>query len=97
MRALSMSPTGWEPDLPSLPPALLAFIPRLPSSGGAQGFGLTSGSTREFGIRLAVGSQPRHLLIRVMREGGAMAIAGLAVWFAGGFELAQLAAAFLEI
>ena len=36
-----------------------------------------SGRTREFGIRLAVGSQPRLLLIRVITEGGAMACAGL--------------------
>jgi putative ABC transport system permease protein len=50
-----------------------------------------SGRTREFGIRLAVGSQPRHLLIRVMAEGAAMAIGGLAVGFACGFWLAQLA------
>jgi predicted permease len=54
-----------------------------------------SGRTREFGIRLAVGSQPRHLLLRVMTEGGAMALAGLAVGFAGGYWLAQLAGSFL--
>ena len=38
-----------------------------------------SGRTREFGIRLAVGSQPRHLLLRVIAEGAGMAIGGLAV------------------
>ncbi len=54
-----------------------------------------SGRTREFGIRLAVGSQPRHLLLRVIREGGGMAIGGLAVGFACGFGLAQLAGTFL--
>jgi predicted permease len=54
-----------------------------------------SGRTREFGIRLAVGSQPRHLLIRVMAEGAAMALGGLAVGVAGGFWLAQLAGTFL--
>jgi putative ABC transport system permease protein len=51
-----------------------------------------SGRTREFGIRLAVGSQPRHLLIRVMAEGAAMAMAGLAAGFGCGYWLAQLAA-----
>lgn len=55
-----------------------------------------SARTREFGIRLAVGSQPRHLLMRVMTEGAAMAIAGLAVGFACGFALAHLAGTFLE-
>jgi ABC-type antimicrobial peptide transport system permease subunit len=51
-----------------------------------------SGRIREFGIRLAVGSQPRHLLMRVMAEGAAMAIGGLAVGLACGYWLAQLAA-----
>jgi putative ABC transport system permease protein len=54
-----------------------------------------SGRTREFGIRLAIGSQPRHLLIRVIAEGLAMAIGGLAVGIACGFGLAQLAGTFL--
>jgi hypothetical protein len=35
-----------------------------------------SGRTREFGIRLAVGSAPRGLLLRVIAEGAAMARAG---------------------
>jgi predicted permease len=54
-----------------------------------------SGRTREFGIRLAVGSQPRNLLIRVIAEGAAMAIGGLAVGVACGYGLAQLAGTFL--
>jgi putative ABC transport system permease protein len=54
-----------------------------------------SGRTREFGIRLAVGSQPRNLLIRVVAEGAAMALGGLALGLAGGFWLAQLAGTFL--
>jgi ABC-type antimicrobial peptide transport system permease subunit len=54
-----------------------------------------SGRTREFGIRLAVGSQPRHLLLRVITEGTGMAVVGLAVGFACGFALARLAGSFL--
>ncbi len=54
-----------------------------------------SGRIREFGIRLAVGSQPRRLLIRVITEGAAMAVAGLAVGLVCGFGLAQLAGTFL--
>ena len=50
-----------------------------------------SGRTREFGIRLAVGSQPRHLLMRVIAEGAAMAISGLTLGCICGFWLAQLA------
>jgi putative ABC transport system permease protein len=54
-----------------------------------------SGRTREFGIRLAVGSQPRHLLLRVIAEGIVMATAGLALGFVCGFALAQVASSFL--
>jgi putative ABC transport system permease protein len=54
-----------------------------------------SGRTREFGIRLAVGSEPRHLLMRVVAEGAAISIGGLAVGFACGFGLAQLAGTLL--
>jgi ABC-type antimicrobial peptide transport system permease subunit len=50
-----------------------------------------SGRTREFGIRLAIGSQPRHLLTRVIAEGAGMAVGGLAVGFACGYGMAQLA------
>jgi predicted permease len=50
-----------------------------------------SGRTREFGIRLAVGSQPRDLLVRVIAEGAAMAGAGLAAGFISGFALARVA------
>ena len=54
-----------------------------------------SGRTREFGIRLAVGSQPRGLLMRVIAEDAAIACGGLAVGFACGYGLAQLAGTFL--
>ena len=54
-----------------------------------------SGRTREFGIRLALGSQPHQLLTRVIAEGAAIAIAGLAVGFGAGYALERLAGAFL--
>lgn len=54
-----------------------------------------SGRTREFGIRLAVGSQPRHLLMRVIVEGAIMALTGLAAGLLCGLALAKLAGAFL--
>ncbi len=54
-----------------------------------------SGRTREFGIRLAVGSKPRDLLMRVIAEGAAMAIGGLALGLACGFGLAQMAGSVL--
>ncbi|MGA2155263.1 MAG: ADOP family duplicated permease [Bryobacteraceae bacterium] len=54
-----------------------------------------SGRTREFGIRLAVGGSPRHLLLRVIAEGAAMAIGGLALGIGCGSWLAQLAGSVL--
>ena len=50
-----------------------------------------SARTREFGIRLAIGSQPRHLLTRVIVEGAVMAGAGVIAGAAVGFMLARLA------
>jgi hypothetical protein len=43
-----------------------------------------SARTREFGIRLAIGSAPRHLLTRVLGEGTVIAGAGIAAGAAGG-------------
>jgi predicted permease len=54
-----------------------------------------SGRTREFGIRLAIGSQPRDLLLKVIREGVAMAFGGLAVGLVCGFVLARVAGSLL--
>jgi len=53
-----------------------------------------SGRTREFGIRLAVGSEPRHLLMRVIGEGVVIAVAGVAVGAVCGFALARVAAGY---
>jgi putative ABC transport system permease protein len=55
-----------------------------------------SGRTREFGIRLAVGSQPRHLVRGVIAEGAAMAGIGIAAGAVGGFALARLAGGYFQ-
>ena len=55
-----------------------------------------SGRTREFGIRLAVGSQPRHLLGRVVREGAVMTAGGIVAGLTCGFALQQLAGRYFE-
>jgi predicted permease len=49
-----------------------------------------SARTREFGIRLAVGSEPRHLLTGVLGEGAFMAGAGIVAGVVGGLALAQI-------
>jgi ABC-type antimicrobial peptide transport system permease subunit len=55
-----------------------------------------SGRTREFGIRLAIGSQRWQLLASVIREGAVMAVAGIAAGAMSGFALARLAASYLS-
>ncbi len=55
-----------------------------------------SGRTREFGIRLAVGSQPSHLLAGVIAEGAIMAGAGIVVGVICGYALASLASSYFE-
>jgi predicted permease len=47
--------------------------------------------TREFGIRLAVGCEPRQLRTGVLREGAAIAAAGILVGGLGGIALAWVA------
>jgi putative ABC transport system permease protein len=53
-----------------------------------------SSRTREFGIRLALGSQPRQLLKGVVVEGVFMAGFGVAAGAIGGFALARLAGSY---
>jgi ABC-type antimicrobial peptide transport system permease subunit len=50
-----------------------------------------SARTREFGIRLALGSQPQSLLRGVIAEGAVMAAAGVIAGSAFGFVVARLA------
>jgi putative ABC transport system permease protein len=50
-----------------------------------------SARTREFGIRLAIGSAPRHLLTGVLSEGATIASIGVVVGSVGGFALARAA------
>jgi putative ABC transport system permease protein len=57
-----------------------------------------SARTREFGIRLALGSEPQRLLKSVIAEGAVMAAAGVLAGAAFGFVLARLAGRyFLEV
>jgi putative ABC transport system permease protein len=55
-----------------------------------------SGRTREFGIRLAVGSQPRHILAGVLGEGVVIAAIGVVAGTVGGFALARLAGSYFQ-
>jgi putative ABC transport system permease protein len=55
-----------------------------------------SGRTREFGIRLAIGSQPRHLLAGVLTEGFVMAAFGIVAGVFGGYALSKMIAAYVQ-
>jgi predicted permease len=55
-----------------------------------------SGRTREFGIRLAVGSQPSQLVTGVIGEGALMAGAGIIAGAVLGFALANLASSYFN-
>ena len=51
--------------------------------------------TREIGIRLALGAQPRQILIGIMREGLLLALAGIAIGLAIAVLAARVIASFL--
>jgi predicted lysophospholipase L1 biosynthesis ABC-type transport system permease subunit len=54
-----------------------------------------SARTREFGVRLAIGSEPRHLLARVLREGAVIAAVGIVAGAIGGIVLARLVSGYI--
>jgi ABC-type antimicrobial peptide transport system permease subunit len=53
-----------------------------------------SARTREFGVRLAIGSTPGNLLTRVLSEGVVIAAIGVAVGAVSGYALGRVAAGF---
>ncbi len=55
-----------------------------------------SARTREFGIRLAIGSQPRHLLGRVIAEGTVITAVGIGAGLGAGLVLQQVAGSYFE-
>jgi predicted permease len=55
-----------------------------------------SARTHEFGVRLAVGSAPRHLLNGVLLEGALIVGAGILAGAIGGYAFVALATSYLE-
>jgi predicted permease len=70
--------------------AAVALLIAIVGVAGVLAFSV-SGRTREFGIRLAVGCQPGHLLRGVIAEGVVMAVIGVLAGAASGYALARLA------
>jgi predicted permease len=54
-----------------------------------------SARTREFGVRLAIGSTPRRLLLGVLAEGAFIVAIGIGAGVAGGYAFAGLASSYL--
>jgi putative ABC transport system permease protein len=75
--------------------AILALTIAVVGVAGVLAFSV-SVRTREFGIRLAVGSQPSQLLMGVIAEGATMTALGIGVGAACGFALQRLAGGYLE-
>ena len=55
-----------------------------------------SARTREFGVRLAVGSKPFDLLLHVLWQGARIVTIGIVVGVAGGYAFGVLAASYVE-
>ena len=68
--------------------ATLALLISIVGVAGVLAFSV-SGRTREFGIRLALGAQPRSILAKVLLEGLMIASAGVAAGFLLGFIFAR--------
>ncbi len=71
--------------------ASIALLIALVGVAGVLAFSV-SARTREFGVRLAVGSTPRHILARVLSDGIVIAATGILAGALGGYGLVQLAA-----
>jgi putative ABC transport system permease protein len=53
-----------------------------------------SGRTREFGIRLAIGSQPRNILTGVIADGAVMAVSGILAGALCGYAVARFSGSY---
>jgi ABC-type antimicrobial peptide transport system permease subunit len=54
-----------------------------------------SARMREFGVRLAIGSTPAALLLRVLKEGAAIGVAGIVAGALGGLALARIVGSYV--
>jgi ABC-type antimicrobial peptide transport system permease subunit len=75
--------------------AMVALLIAVVGVAGVLAFSV-SARTREFGIRLAIGSQPRHLLAKVIGEGAVITILGIAAGYVCGLGLQAAAGSYFE-
>jgi putative ABC transport system permease protein len=71
----------------------IALLIAVVGVSGVLAFGV-SARTREFGVRLAIGSTPRDLLVRVLSEGATIVGIGIFAGVAGGYAVAGVAASY---
>jgi predicted permease len=74
--------------------ALVALTIAVVGVAGVLAFSV-SARTREFGIRMAIGSAPGQLLTRILGEGAAIAGVGIVAGAVGGLALAQLVGTYI--
>ena len=74
--------------------ATLALLISVVGVAGVLAFSV-SGRTREFGIRLALGAQPRSILTKVLLEGLVIATIGVAAGFLAGFALESIVSKYI--
>jgi predicted permease len=74
--------------------ATLALLISVVGVAGVLAFSV-SGRTREFGIRMALGAQPRSILTKVLLEGFVIASIGVAAGFLVGFALERAVGKYL--
>jgi predicted permease len=74
--------------------AVVALAIAVVGVGGVLAFSV-NGRTREFGIKMALGAMPGHILIGVLRSGATIAVAGIAAGMVGGVGLAVIVARYV--
>jgi ABC-type antimicrobial peptide transport system permease subunit len=75
--------------------AAVALAISLVGVAGVLAFSVSS-RTREFGIRLAIGSQPRRILAGVLTEGIVMAGVGVLIGAASGYAIARVIGSYVD-
>ena len=74
--------------------AIMALTIALVGVAGVLAFSV-SARTREFGVRLAIGSAPHHLMTRVLGEGAFIAVGGIVTGVLGGLLLTRLVSSYI--
>jgi putative ABC transport system permease protein len=75
--------------------AVVALMIAVVGVAGVLAFSV-SARTREFGVRMAIGSAPRHLLVHVLGEGAVIAVIGIITGAIAGYVLARFAGSYMQ-